>query len=118
MTACVASVLGFFQDDAKRLLACSTAAQLGYVMVLVGLQAWSASLLLLTFCCCNKAYAFVWLGVIMERRSGLSDVRGLRDVRLLWPERCGLVTAVANSTIWPGAFVWHVKGLLLRGAGL
>jgi hypothetical protein len=41
----------------------------------------------------------------MERRGGLSDVRGLRGVRLLWAERCGLATAVANSTIWPGAFV-------------
>jgi len=58
-TAVVASVLGFFQDDAKRLLACSTASQLGYVMVLVGLGSFSPSLLLLTFCCCNKAYAFV-----------------------------------------------------------
>jgi NADH:ubiquinone oxidoreductase subunit 5 (subunit L)/multisubunit Na+/H+ antiporter MnhA subunit len=59
LTAVVASVLGFFQDDAKRLLACSTAAQLGYVMTLVGVGSFAASLLLLTFCCCNKAYAFV-----------------------------------------------------------
>jgi len=35
----------------------------------------------------------------MERRSGLSDVRGLRNVRLLWAERVGLLTAIANSTI-------------------
>jgi len=48
----------------------------------------------------------------MERRGGLSDVRGLRDVRLLWAERAGLLTAVANASLWPGAFVWHVKGLL------
>jgi NADH:ubiquinone oxidoreductase subunit 5 (subunit L)/multisubunit Na+/H+ antiporter MnhA subunit len=59
LTAVVASVLGFFQDDAKRLLACSTASQLGYVMTLIGVGALSPSLLLLTFCCCNKAYAFV-----------------------------------------------------------
>lgn len=51
----------------------------------------------------------------MERRDGLSDVRGLRRVRLLWAERCGLATSAANATVWPGAFVWHVKGLLLRG---
>jgi hypothetical protein len=54
----------------------------------------------------------------MERRGGLSDVRGLRHVRLLWAERCGLATAIANATIWPGAFVWHVKGLLVRGEAL
>lgn len=58
-TAIVASVLGFFQDDAKRLLACSTASQLGYVMTLIGLGSLTPSLILLTFCCCNKAYAFV-----------------------------------------------------------
>lgn len=54
----------------------------------------------------------------MERSGGLSDVRGLRGVRLLWAERCGLFTAVANASIWPGAFVWQVKCLLVRGEGL
>lgn len=59
LTVVGASVLAFFQHDGKRLLACSTASQLGYVIVALGLRAWEEALLLLIFCCCNKAYTFV-----------------------------------------------------------
>jgi len=77
LTGVGASVLGYFQLDGKKLLACSTAGQLGYVMVGLGLELYNESLLLLTFCCCNKAVAFVLFGVLMRRFSGLSDFRML-----------------------------------------
>ena len=54
-----ASALAYFQHDGKRLLACSTASQLGYVIVALGVKAWEEALLMLIFCCCNKAYTFV-----------------------------------------------------------
>jgi len=37
-TSVGASILGFFQEDGKKLLACSTASQLGYVILALGLQ--------------------------------------------------------------------------------
>ncbi len=74
-TSIGASVLGYFQLDGKKLLACSTAGQLGYVLVGLGLGLYNESLLLLIFCCCNKAVAFVLFGVLMRRFSGLSDFR-------------------------------------------
>lgn len=74
-TSVGASVLGFFQEDGKKLLACSTASQLGYVLVALGLQLFSEALYLLTFCCCNKAATFVWFGVFMRRHGGISDFR-------------------------------------------
>jgi NADH-quinone oxidoreductase subunit L len=77
LTSIGASVLGFFQLDGKKLLACSTAGQLGYVMVSLGMELYNEALLLLTFCCCNKAMAFVLFGVLMRRFSGLSDFRVL-----------------------------------------
>jgi NADH:ubiquinone oxidoreductase subunit 5 (subunit L)/multisubunit Na+/H+ antiporter MnhA subunit len=98
-------VLGFFQHDGKRLLACSTAGQLGYVLVAMGCGLVDEALLLLTFCCVNKAYIFVWFGSVMENNAGLSDFRRLAQVRLLVCERRGLFSAVAASTIAPGAFV-------------
>jgi len=70
-----ASVLGFFQTDGKRLLACSTASQLGYVVVALGLGLYEEGLVLLAFCCCNKAFTFVWFGGLMQRFAGLSDFR-------------------------------------------
>jgi len=58
-TSIGAAVLGFFQEDGKKLLACSTASQLGYVIIALGLQLYTEALYLLTFCCCNKAATFV-----------------------------------------------------------
>lgn len=62
-----ASTLGYFQEDGKRLLACSTASQLGYVIVGFGLGLEREALVLLAFACCNKAYTFIWLGILMTR---------------------------------------------------
>jgi NADH:ubiquinone oxidoreductase subunit 5 (subunit L)/multisubunit Na+/H+ antiporter MnhA subunit len=54
-----ASILGFFQEDGKKLLACSTASQLGYSVVSLSLFYFEEALLLITFCCCNKAFTFI-----------------------------------------------------------
>ena len=115
-TALGASFLGFFQEDGKRLLACSTAGQLGYVVTALGLGAVEEALLLLVFSCVNKAFTFVWFGTLMQRYSGLSDFRFIGGAPLgSWGEHAGLAVALANFTVFPGAFSWHVKGLFLRG---
>jgi NADH-quinone oxidoreductase subunit L len=59
ITVVFASILGFFQEDGKKLLACSTASQLGYVIIGLGLFYFEESLLMLIFCCCNKAITFI-----------------------------------------------------------
>jgi len=114
-TALGASILGFFQTDGKKLLACSTAGQLGYVLVGLGLNLLTESLFLLFFCCTNKAFTFVWLGSLMDRRAGISDFRRLGLGNLASVERAGLFVSVANSTFFPGAFAFHVKALFSRG---
>jgi NADH:ubiquinone oxidoreductase subunit 5 (subunit L)/multisubunit Na+/H+ antiporter MnhA subunit len=115
-TVAGASLLGFFQEDGKRLLACSTAGQLGYVVTALGLGLFEEGLALLLFCCCNKAFTFVWFGALMRRHAGLSDFRLIGGTSVLtWPEHAGLAVALANFTVWPGAFSWHVKSLFLLG---
>jgi len=114
-TSIGASVLGFFQEDGKKLLACSTASQLGYVIVALGLHLYTEAVYLLVFCCCNKAATFVWFGVFMRRHSGVSDFRAVSGVGLSWVEHAGLAAAAANFTVFPGAFCWHVKGLFGQG---
>jgi NADH-quinone oxidoreductase subunit L len=54
-----ASILGFFQEDGKKLLACSTASQLGYAVTGLSLFYFEESLILMAFCCCNKAFTFI-----------------------------------------------------------
>ncbi len=115
-TALGASFLGFFQEDGKRLLACSTAGQLGYVVIALGLGAHEEALLLLVFSCVNKAFTFVWFGTLMQRYAGVSDFRFIAGAPVVsWAEHAGLCVALANFTVFPGAFSWHVKGLFLRG---
>jgi len=116
LTAVGASVCGFYQTDGKRLLACSTAGQLGYVLVALGSGLLDEALSLLAFCCCNKALTFVSLGSAMERLGGLSDFRAMSGTRLLVVERACIAVSVSNSTILPGAFIWHTKSLLSRGS--
>ncbi len=116
LTALGASFLGFFQEDGKRLLACSTAGQLGYVITTLGLGFFEEAQLLLIFCCTNKAFTFVWFGTLMQRFSGLSDLRFISFSPLLsLGEHAGLCAALANFTVFPGAFSWHVKGLFVKG---
>lgn len=111
-----ASILGFFQEDGKKLLACSTASQLGYSVVSLSLFYFEEALLLITFCCCNKAFTFIWFGALMDKYSGVSDFRfisGITGLGVL--EHVGILVSLSNFTILPGAFSWHVKSLYLKG---
>jgi len=100
-----ASILGFFQEDGKKLLACSTASQLGYAITGLGLFYFEESLLLMVFCCCNKAFTFIWFGTLMDRYSGISDFRFISGIfGLSFLEHAGVLVSLANFTILPGAF--------------
>jgi hypothetical protein len=57
----------------------------------------------------------VWFGAFMRRHSGASDFRLIAGNGLTWIEQAGLTVAVANFTVFPGAFCWHVKGLFGQG---
>jgi NADH:ubiquinone oxidoreductase subunit 5 (subunit L)/multisubunit Na+/H+ antiporter MnhA subunit len=110
-------VLGFFQEDGKKLLACSTASQLGYAVTGLALFYFEEALILLAFCCCNKAFTFIWFGTLMDRHSGVSDFRfisGAAQLSVL--EHAGMLVSLSNFTILPGAFSWHVKSLFLKGS--
>lgn len=116
ITVVGASVLGFFQEDGKKLLACSTASQLGYAVTGLGLYFFEEAMLLMTFCCCNKAFTFIWFGALMDRHAGVSDFRFISGAaHMSVTEHAGLAVSVANFTIFPGAFSWHIKALFLRG---
>lgn len=109
------AILAFFQFDGKRLLACSTASQLGYCIVALGFGFINESFVLLVFCCCNKAILFVTFGVLMSKLNGVSDFRLLPQTNHLVFERAVLCVVICNITIAPGAFIFHVKSLLSCG---
>lgn len=116
LTSIGGAVLGFFQEDGKRLLACSTASQLGYVVLGLGCLRLEESFFLLMFCCLNKALTFVWLGLLMSRLGGLSDLRLIGgSCYHLWVEHAGLALSIAGSSVFPGFFVWNTKALWAQG---
>lgn len=74
---------------------------------------------MLIFCCCNKAYTFVWFGAVMQAHHGVSDFRFIAThPRTTWLTHAGLGLAIANSTIAPGAFAWHIKALITTSTPL
>jgi NADH:ubiquinone oxidoreductase subunit 5 (subunit L)/multisubunit Na+/H+ antiporter MnhA subunit len=102
-TIITSTFLGFFQDDGKRLLACSTASQLGYVILCISLGFINESLLLLVFVCCNKAFTFILFGVVMDKNGGVSDIRVYKNLKLNIFEKVGLTFSTLNSTISLGS---------------
>lgn len=115
MTICFTTFLGFFQDDGKKLLACSTGSQLGYIILTISINFVNESLYLLIFLCCSKALTFVWFGVIMDKNSGISDFRLIKNTSWTFFEKSGLFFSLINSTILPGSVIWSIKSLLYSG---
>lgn len=105
------SFLALYQLDGKRLLACSTASQLGYVFLSLGLGLFEEAFYVLLFACVNKAFLFVSLGLYMQKWGGLSDLRLLRNKLSSWFEHALILIGVCSSTFFPGAVIWHLKTL-------
>ena len=114
-TAALASILGFFQADVKKMLACSTASQLAYVCAAMGLGLWADALALLYVVCVGKAVIFVWFGALMATNGGVSDSRLIVFSQTSRSIRAGLLVAAAISTVGCGSALWHIKALLFRG---
>ena len=105
-----ASTLAFYQNDGKKLLACSTASQLGYIVLSLGLGLYKEGIYLLTFCCLNKAVTFIWFGNIMNSNNGLSDFRFISSLNIFKQlNHSGFFYSIMNFTIIPGAFSWQIK---------
>jgi hypothetical protein len=52
----------------------------------------------------------------MDRYSGVSDFRFISGIfGLSFLEHAGILVSLANFTILPGAFSWHVKSLFMKG---
>jgi NADH-quinone oxidoreductase subunit L len=82
LTAFFAATIALVQTDLKKILAYSTISQLGYMMLGVGVGAYSASIFHLTTHAFFKALLFLAAGSVMHATHGELDIRkmgGLRD---------------------------------------
>lgn len=85
LTAFIAATIAMVQHDLKRVLAYSTVSQLGYMMLAMGVGAFSAGIFHLMTHAFFKALLFLGAGVVMHAMNDLLDMRRLGGLRKILP---------------------------------
>jgi NADH-quinone oxidoreductase subunit L len=116
ITVIIAALLAFVQDDVKKVLAYSTVSQLGYMVMALGVGAWTAGVFHLFTHAFFKALLFLGSGSLIHavHSNNMSDMGGLRKhmPTTFWTF---IVGSVALAGIPPLAGFWS-KDEILNGA--
>ncbi|NRA30082.1 MAG: NADH-quinone oxidoreductase subunit L [Parvularculaceae bacterium] len=127
-TALFAATVGLVQTDIKRVIAYSTASQLGYMFFAAGLGGYGAAMFHLTTHAAFKALLFLGAGVVIHRSHHEQDMRHMGGLRGQMPVTfaCMLlgtlaITGVGIPTLYlfdvPFGFAGFVsKDMILEGA--
>ncbi|HUP84236.1 MAG TPA: NADH-quinone oxidoreductase subunit L [Acidimicrobiales bacterium] len=119
-TILIAAALAFVQRDIKKVLAYSTVSQLGYMVMALGVGAWTAGIFHLFTHAFFKACLFLGAGSVSHSGSHhsfdmIDDMGGLKD-KMPWTFRTFLVATAALSGFPLLAGFWS-KDEILLGAG-
>lgn len=131
LTAVFAAIIGFAQNDFKKVLAYSTVSQLGFMFVGVGTANFAAGIFHLFTHAFFKAGLFLCAGSVMHAMSGSGDITKMGGLgkRLPWTTRvfqacwlaiCGVPIFsgfFSKDAILDGAFATHVYGHGLAWVG-
>ncbi|MCA1692199.1 MAG: NADH-quinone oxidoreductase subunit L [Actinobacteria bacterium] len=116
ITVLIAAALAFVQDDVKKVLAYSTISQLGYMVMALGVGAWTAAVFHLFTHAFFKALLFLGSGSLIHavHSNNMSDMGGMRRhmPTTFWTF---VVGSVALAGIPPLAGFWS-KDEILNGA--
>jgi len=116
ITVLIAAALAFVQDDIKKVLAYSTVSQLGYMVMALGVGAWTAAVFHLFTHAFFKALLFLGSGSLIHavHSNNMSEMGGLRKPMptTYWTFMLG---SVALAGIFPLAGFWS-KDEILNGA--
>ena len=114
ITVLIAALLAFVQDDVKKVLAYSTVSQLGYMVMALGVGAWTAAVFHLFTHAFFKALLFLGSGSLIHavHSNNMSEMGGLRKhmPTTFWTF---LVGSVALAGIFPLAGFWSKDEILL-----
>ena len=81
ITALMGAVIAVAQNDIKRILAFSTVSQLGYMMLAIGVGAWTAGIFHLLTHAFFKALLFLGAGSVIHAAHHEQDIRALGGLR-------------------------------------
>jgi len=117
LTALVAAVIAFTQNDLKRILAYSTISQLGYMFLAMGVGTASgtvAGMFHLVTHAFFKGLLFLGAGSVMHAMAGVIDIRRLGGLRRRMPVTCVtfLIGSLALAGVVPLAGFWSKDAIL------
>ncbi len=117
ITVLIAAALAFVQDDIKKVLAYSTVSQLGYMVMALGVGAWTAAVFHLFTHAFFKALLFLGSGSLIHavHSNNMSEMGGLRRF-MPTTYRTFLVGSLALAGIFPLAGFWSKDEILLGAA--
>jgi len=114
-TALFASLAAVFQNDIKKVIACSTCSQLGYMFISCGLSQYSASLYHLVGHAFFKALLFLSAGFIIHGLCKEQDLRSMGGLVRLMPFIYSVVLIGTLSLIgFPFLSGFYSKDLILE----
>jgi len=117
LTTVVGAVLAFVQYDIKKVLAYSTISQLGYMVMALGVGAWTAGVFHLFTHAFFKAALFLGAGSVSHAAHHTFDMRKMGGLRRHMPVThwTFLICTLALAGIFPFAGFWS-KDEILAGA--
>lgn len=95
LTALLAALIAVSQTDIKKVLAYSTISQLGYMVLGVGVGAYTAGMFHLTTHAFFKALLFLGAGSVIHAMAGEQDMRRMGGLRKKMP-----ITFITMATAW------------------
>ena len=119
VTVLIAALLAFVQTDIKKVLAYSTVSQLGYMVMALGVGAWTAGIFHLTTHAFFKGLLFLGAGSVSHAVHSFDMKKDMGGLRHHMPitYRTFLVGALALAGIPPLAGFWSKDEILLGASG-
>jgi NADH-quinone oxidoreductase subunit L len=116
-TALMGACLAFAQWDIKKVLAYSTVSQLGYMVMALGVGAWTAALFHLFTHAMFKACLFLGAGSVSHAAHHTFDMREMGGLRKYMPHTYAtfVISSLALAGVFPLAGFWS-KDEILVGA--
>ncbi len=116
LTALLAAVIAIAQKDIKRVLAYSTISQLGYMVLAIGVGAYSAAIFHLTTHAFFKALLFLGAGSVIHAMAGEQNMDKMGGLRKKMPITFVTMGAawLAISGMFPFAGFWSKDEILAR----
>ncbi len=117
ITLVISATIALVMTDIKRVLAFSTCSQLGFMMLALGVGAWTAGLLHLITHACFKALLFLGAGSAIHGCHHEQDLRKMGGLRKKMPITAYTmlvgVLAISGTPFFSG---WYSKDRILSGA--